>query len=112
MTTVAGFRTILLPATDVAASRELYRGLLDAKPSVDEPSYVGFDVDGQHVGLVPGTSAVRPHLHVGDIGAAVGAVTSAGGSVVEPVREVGAGRRVAVVRDPAGAEIGLLQDPA
>lgn len=109
---MAGFQTILIPAADLAASRELYRGLLGAEPTADSSYYVGFDVDGQHIGLVPGTTTVRAHLHVTDIDDAVRRVTSAGGSVLEAVKDVGGGRRVAVVRDPAGGEIGLLSDAA
>lgn len=109
---MAGFQTILIPATDLEASRDLYRDLLGAEPTADSPYYVGSDVDGQHVGLVPGTTSVRPHLHVADMDEAVRRVTSAGGSVVEPAKDVGGGRLVAVVRDPAGGEIGLLADPA
>ncbi len=105
-----GFSTVLLPAADIAASRELYRGLLGAEPTADTPYYVGFDVDGQQIGLVPGATVVRPHLHVPDMDAAVRRITAAGGSVVDEPREVGGGRLVAVVRDMAGAEIGLA-DP-
>lgn len=107
---MASFKTVLIPATDLSASRELYRSLLGVDPSADSDYYVGFDVDGQHIGLVPGTSVVRPHLHVDDMDAAVALVTAAGGAVLEEPKEVGSGRRVAVVRDPAGAEIGLLSD--
>lgn len=108
---MASFQTVLLPAADLAASRELYRSLLGVEPTADSAYYVGFDVDGQHIGLVPGTPVVRPHLHVKDMHAAVEQVTSAGGVVVDEPRDVGGGRLVAVVRDMAGAEIGLLADP-
>lgn len=108
---MASFRTILIPAGDLAASRDLYRDLLGVAPTADEAYYVGFDVDGQHIGLVPGGSAVRPHLHVSSMDEAVQRVTSAGGVVVEDPRDVGGGRLVGVVRDPAGAEIGLIEDP-
>ena len=106
-----GFSTVLLPATDLAASRKLYQVLLGAEPTADTPYYVGVDVDGQQIGLVPGATVVRPHLHVPDMEAAVRCVTAAGGSVVDEPHEVGGGRLVAVVRDMAGAEIGLIADP-
>ncbi len=105
------FATVLLPATDLAASRELYQALLGAEPTADTPYYVGFDVDGQQIGLVPGATVVRPHLHVPDMEAAVRRITAAGGSVVDEPHEVGGGRLVAAVRDTAGAEIGLIADP-
>lgn len=105
-----GFATVLLPATDLAASRELYRGLLGMEPTADTPYYVGFDVDGQQIGLVPGATVVRPHLHVPDMDAAVQRITKAGGSVIDQPHDVGDSRLVAVVRDMAGAEIGLIAD--
>lgn len=105
-----GFATVLLPATDLAASRELYQVLLGAEPTADTPYYVGFDVDGHQIGLVLGATVVRPHLHVPDMEAALRCITTAGGSVVDESHEVGGGRLVAVVRDMAGAEIGLIAD--
>lgn len=108
---MASFATILIPSSDLAASRDYYRGLLGAEPTADSPYYVGFDVDGQHIGLVPGAASVRAHLHVDDMGAAIAHVTASGGTVVEEPRDVAQGRLVAVVRDGSGAEIGLLCDP-
>ncbi len=59
----------------LAASRELYQGLLGAEPTADTPYYVGFDVDGQQIGLVPGATVVRPRLHVPDMaGAEIGLI--------------------------------------
>ncbi len=109
---MASFRTVLIPANDIAASRDLYRELLGVEPGVDQPYYVGFDVEGQHIGLVPGTTALRAHLHVEDLDDAVKRVVAAGGSVIDAAKEVGGGRLVAVVRDPAGAELGMIADPA
>lgn len=107
---MASFKTVLIPTDDIAASRELYRALLGAAPTADTPYYVGFDVDGQHIGLVPGTTSVRPHLHVPDMDAAIAQITSAGGSVIDEPSDVGGGRLVAAVRDMVGAEIGLIHD--
>lgn len=49
-----GFHTNLLPAHDLAASRDLdlYRDVLGSAPVPDQPYYVVFKVDGQHSGLV------------------------------------------------------------
>lgn len=108
---MTSFRTILIPTNDITASRDLYRGLLGVDPVADAPYYVGFQVDDQHIGLVPGASSVVSHLHVADLAAAVEQVTAAGGTTVSAPKDVGGGRWVAVVRDPSGAEIGLLSDP-
>lgn len=51
------------------------------------------------------------YWHVDDIDAKLAEVTAAGGTVNEPVHDVGNGRRVATVADPDGNVLGLLQDP-
>ncbi|MBB2892959.1 VOC family protein [Flexivirga oryzae] len=107
---MGNFQTVLLPTTDLAASRELYTKLLGVPPVADSDYYVGFDVDGQQIGLVPGTTAVVPHLHVDDLEQAIALITEAGGSVVEDPKAVGGSRRVAVIQDPSGARFGLTHD--
>jgi predicted enzyme related to lactoylglutathione lyase len=82
---------------------------------VDSPYYVGFEVAGQQIGLVPGggpqgmTSPVA-YWHVGDIGAKLVEVTAAGGVVKEAAHDVGGGRLVATFTDADGNVLGLLQD--
>ncbi|RNI21693.1 VOC family protein [Flexivirga caeni] len=107
---MGNFQTILLPTHDLAASRALYVQLLGVQPSADSDYYVGFDVDGQHIGLVPGSEAVVAYLHVDDLEAAMETITEAGGSVVDEPKAVGGSRRVAVVRDSSGAQFGLTHD--
>ncbi|QLY32679.1 VOC family protein [Nocardia huaxiensis] len=113
----AGIKTVLHPVSDLAKAKRVYAALLGVEPEVDGTYYVGFEAGGQHIGLVPGggpqgmTSPVA-YWHVTDIEATLAAVTDAGGTVREPIREVGGGRRVATLTDPDGNVLGLLQDPA
>ncbi|WP_309116197.1 VOC family protein [Saccharothrix sp.] len=108
-------RTVLHPVSDLAAAKAVYTALLGAAPQVDEAYYVGFDVDGQHIGLVPGggpqgmTSPVA-YWHVADIEAKLAEVTAAGATVKDPVSDVGGGRLVATFTDPDGNVLGILQD--
>ncbi|MEV4112133.1 VOC family protein [Nonomuraea sp. NPDC049695] len=110
-----GIKTVLHPVSDVAKAKAVYAALLGVEPQADEPYYVGFEVEGQHIGLVPGggqqgmTSPVA-YWHVPDIEAKLAEVTAAGATVKEPVRDVGGGRLVATVLDPDGNVLGLLQD--
>ena len=113
--TTEGIRTILHPVTDLAAAKPLYAALLGVEPTAESPYYVGFDVAGQHVGLIPGggpggLKGPLAYWHVGDIDAKLAELAAAGGTVSEPVREVGPGRRVAAVTDLDGNTLGLLQD--
>jgi predicted enzyme related to lactoylglutathione lyase len=111
-----GAKTLLHPVTDLAAAKPVYAALLGVQPQADESYYVGFEAEGQHIGLVPGggpqgmTSPVA-YWHVPDIEAKLAEVTAAGTSVKDPVRDVGGGRLVATVTDPDGNVLGLLQDP-
>ena len=110
-----GIKIVLHPVSDLAAAKAVYTALLGAPPQHDAPYYVGYDVAGQHIGLVPGgasqgmTSPVA-YWHVPDIEAKLAEVTAAGATVKEPPRDVGGGRLVATVTDPDGNVLGLLQD--
>ena len=112
---VEGFKTVLHPVSDLAAAKAVYTALIGAPPSADGPYYVGFDANGQHIGLVPGggpqgmTSPVA-YWHVPDIEAKLAEVTAAGATVKEPAHDVGGGRLVAAVADPDGNVLGLIQD--
>jgi predicted enzyme related to lactoylglutathione lyase len=110
-----GIKTVLHPVTDLAKAKPVYAALLGIQPQADSSYYVGFDAEGQHIGLVPGgsqgmTSPVA-YWHVSDIEAKLAEVTAAGATVKDPVRDVGGGRLVATVTDPDGNVLGLLQDP-
>jgi predicted enzyme related to lactoylglutathione lyase len=114
--TTQGIKTVLHPVSDVAKAKEVYAALLGFQPQHDAPYYVGFDAEGQHIGLVPGgasqgmTSPVA-YWHVADIEAKIVEVTAAGATVKETPHDVGGGRLVATVTDLDGNVLGLLQDP-
>jgi predicted enzyme related to lactoylglutathione lyase len=111
-----GIKTVLHPVSDLAAAKAVYSALLGISPQHDAPYYVGYEAEGQHIGLVPGggpqgmTSPVA-FWHVADIEAKLAEVTAAGATVHEAAHDVGGGRLVATVTDPDGNVLGLLQDP-
>ena len=110
-----GIKTVLHPVSDLAAAKAMYTALLGMPPQHDSDYYVGFDAEGQHIGLVPGggpqhmTSPIA-YWHVADIEAKLAEVTAAGASVKEPAHDVGGGRLVASFIDPDGNVLGLIQD--
>jgi len=110
-----GIKTVLHPVTDVAAAKAVYTALLGIEPQADSAYYVGYEAEGQHIGLVPGggpqgmTSPVA-YWHVDDIEAKLAEVTAAGATVKEPPRNVGGSRLVATFTDLDGNVLGLVQD--
>jgi predicted enzyme related to lactoylglutathione lyase len=110
-----GIKTVLHPVTDLDKAKAVYGALLGVAPTADAPYYVGFDVAGQHIGLVPngreqGMTSPVAYWHVSDIEAKLAEVTAAGAAVKDAPRDVGGGRLVATVTDPDGNVLGLLQD--
>jgi len=113
--TTLGIQTVLHPVSDLEKAKVMYTALLGVEPMADSPYYVGYQVAGQQIGLVPnggqqGMTAPVAHWHVADIEAKLAEVTAAGGTVKQGPRDVGAGRLVATFADPDGNVLGLIQD--
>ncbi|WP_113701179.1 VOC family protein [Nonomuraea lactucae] len=110
-----GIKTVLHPVSDLGKAKAVYAALLGIPPQTDSPYYVGFEAEGQHIGLVLGggpqgmTSAVA-YWHVPDIEEKLAEMTAAGATLKEAAHEVGGGRLVATVTDPDGNVLGLIQD--
>ena len=114
-TTTLGVKTILHPVTDLAAAKAVYTALLGVEPMADSPYYVGYEAEGQQIGLVPnggpsGATTPVAYWHVADIEAKLAEVTAAGGTLQEAPHQVGGGRQVATFTDPDGNVLGLIQD--
>jgi predicted enzyme related to lactoylglutathione lyase len=111
-----GVKIILHPVSDLEKAKPVYTALLGAPPQHDASYYVGYEVAGQHIGLVPGgaqqgmTSPVA-YWQVPDIEAKLAEVTAAGGAVKESPRDAGGGRLVASFTDPDGNVLGVMQEP-
>jgi predicted enzyme related to lactoylglutathione lyase len=110
-----GIKTMLHPVSDLSRAKAVYAALLGVPPQTDESYYVGFEVEGQQIGLVPrggpqGMTSPVAYWQVPDIEAKLAEVTAAGATVKEPAHDVGGGRRVATITDPDGNVLGLLED--
>lgn len=108
-------KTILYPVKNLDAAKATFSALTGDKPHVDQPYYVGFQVSGTELGLVPnghqsGMSGPVGYWHVGDIRSQIAELTKAGASIVQDVKNVGGGRQTAVLTDADGNSIGLIQD--
>jgi len=110
-----GIKTVLHPVSDLAKAKPVYAALLGVPPMADAPYYVGFEVAGQQIGLVPpdghqGMTSPVAFWHVADIEAKLAEVTAAGATLKQAPHEVGGGRVVATFTDLDGNELGLIQD--
>jgi predicted O-methyltransferase YrrM/catechol 2,3-dioxygenase-like lactoylglutathione lyase family enzyme len=134
-----GLRTVVFHVPELAAARDWYAGVLGFPPYFDQPFYVGFDVGGFELGLVPEEVLLEdPGLEdpgpedpgreipgqdiprggggtaywgVTEIEAAVARLLELGASLHEEVTDVGGGIRVAALRDPFGNLLGVIENP-
>lgn len=114
---ILGLRSAIYPVASeqLDAARRWYAQALGVAPYFDEPFYVGFNVGGFELGLLPGatpsTDGPQPLWGVADIHAAHARLLELGASALEPPKDVGDGILVADLRDPFGNRLGLIQNP-
>ena len=112
-----GLRTVIYPASDMAAARAWYSTLLGQEPYFDQPFYVGFAVGGFELGLLPDGEAASsdggPVAYWGvlDIDAAFARLRALGAGERVAVQDVGDGIRTAVLTDPFGNAVGIIENP-
>jgi catechol 2,3-dioxygenase-like lactoylglutathione lyase family enzyme len=109
-----GLRTVIYPAPDLDASTRWWSGFLGAAPYFEEAFYVGFDVAGYELGLLPTADPADGALTywgTDDVPAAVDAALVAGCSVHVPATEVGEGIVTATVRRTDGTIVGFIHNP-
>ena len=112
---IEGLRTVVYPVTNIADATAWYRRVLERDPYFEELYYVGFEVGGFELGLipdgVPGTTGATAYWGTPDIVAEVERIAGLGAALESPVTEVGGGISVASLKDPYGNLFGLIQNP-
>lgn len=106
-----GVRTVIYPVKDLARAKAFYRTLLGVEPYTDQAYYVGFRVGDQEIGLDPNghKAGTTGYYHVDDIRQSLQSLVDSGAQVQQPIKDVGGGRLIAIVKDADGNIIGLLQ---
>ena len=108
-------RTVVYHTTDLAAAKEWYINITGIQPYFDEPFYVGFDINGCELGLDPDMSGVEKGNHsfvywsVDKIEERLAILLKEGAVLVSDVTNVGGPIHVAVVNDPWGNALGLIE---
>jgi predicted enzyme related to lactoylglutathione lyase len=112
---IQGLRTVIYPASDLARGKEWYSQVLGKEPYFDQPFYVGFEVGGFELGLIPdgepGAAGPIAYWGVPDAAAALVRLQELGGELRDDVMDVGGGIKTATVLDPFGNVLGLIENP-
>lgn len=119
MTPFKSLMTAIYPVPDLAKAKAWYTSVFGVQPYFDQPFYVGFNVAGCELGLIPaedplhlpGNRGVVAYWGVADAGAAWTRLLGLGATALSPVQDVGDGIQVAVVADPFGNALGLIRNP-
>jgi predicted enzyme related to lactoylglutathione lyase len=112
---IIGLGSAIYPVADLAAAKMWYEQLLGTPPYFDQPFYVGFNVGGFELGLLPdgtpGTSGVAAYWRMKDADAAMKRLLELGATLLEPVKDVGEGIRLGTVVDLFGNAFSIIENP-
>lgn len=113
-----GLRTAIYAVADLPRAKVWYADVLERAPYFDEEFYVGFNVGGFELGLVPEPDAPADRDAAGvafwgvaDATAACARLLAMGGVDHEPVQDVGGGVKIGAVKDPFGNVLGVVENP-
>jgi predicted enzyme related to lactoylglutathione lyase len=110
-----GLRTAIYRVTNLEAAKSWYNQVLGKPPYFDQPFYVGFEVGGYELGLLPIEASqdreCQTYWGVEDAASAFQALLAQGASTYEEPFDVGDGIMVAMVKDPFGSLLGVIQNP-
>lgn len=117
-TSILGLRTTIYKVGDVSAAKDWYATAFQSQPYFDEPFYVGFNVAGYELGLMPDDTAasdkttnVLTYWGVENIEKEVARFVELGAIENTKPTNVGGDIMVATVFDPWGNAIGLIYNP-
>ncbi len=113
-----GLRTVVYKVSDLEKAKLWYAEAFQTEPYFDEPYYVGFNIGGYELGLLPEEipSAkklvnVVAYWGVNEINKEYNRLIDLGASEDEKPTNVGGDLMVASVKDPWGNAIGLIYNP-
>ncbi|MGD0957652.1 MAG: VOC family protein [Candidatus Acidiferrales bacterium] len=113
-----GLRTVVYQVQDLNKAKSWYSNILGIQPYFDQPFYIGYNVGGYELGLVPEPDAGAKRAAVGiaywgvqDAHGEYRRLLDLGATAQEPVQDVGEGILIGAVRDPFGNILGMVQNP-
>lgn len=114
-----GLRTTVYKTNELAKAKNWYAKAFQTSPYFDEDFYVGFNIGGYELGLLPETEtpplktySVIAYWGVDDINKTYSHLIESGAVAHEKPTNVGGELMVASVIDPWGNVIGIIYNPA
>ena len=118
MANFLGLYTAIYHVADLEMAKKWYSEVLGTGPYFDQPFYVGFNVGGHELGLVPESpnpvprqGGVSVYWGVASMQESWARLIAQGAEPVEDPNDVGGGIQVATARDPLGNLLGLIENP-
>lgn len=115
---MSGLRTVVYKVPDLASAKEWYSKAFGTAPYFDEPYYVGFNIGGYELGLLPYENEEVIHGNASTVYWAVENVDKMlehlkgiGAQLVDEPMDVGDGVIVASVKDPWNNIVGIIFNP-
>lgn len=113
-----GLRTTIYKVSEVDKAKKWYAKAFDTPPYFDEPFYVGFNIGGYELGLLPDrestiekADSVLSYWGVLDIHKTYKKLIDLGAEEHEKPTNVGGELMVASVKDPWNNIIGIIYNP-
>ncbi|RDV39830.1 VOC family protein [Bradymonadaceae bacterium TMQ3] len=113
-----GLRTVIYPVDDLKAATAWYSEAFGVEPYYSTEYYVGFDVHGYELGLMPADGDLKPSLGgsetlwgVEDIQASFQRLIALGATALVEPWNTGEEIWVASLADPFGNRLGLIFNP-
>jgi lactoylglutathione lyase len=111
-----GLRTVIYKVPDLEKAKEWYSNAFNIRPYFDQPFYVGFNIGGYELGLIPEevkdkTDNVLTYWGTSDIQNEYQRLLSLEATEHEAPTNVGDDIITAIVKDPWGNVIGLIYNP-
>lgn len=113
-----GLRTTIYVVPDLQKAKDWYTKAFNTKPYFDEPFYVGFNIGGYELGLLPEeqpvgnrSANVLTYWGVDDIEGEYKRLVGLGATENEKPTNVGGEIVVATLKDPWGNVVGIIYNP-
>ncbi|MEJ2114029.1 MAG: VOC family protein [Flavobacteriaceae bacterium] len=112
-----GLRTAVYIVDNLKEAKDWYSKAFETQPYFDEPFYVGFNIQGYELGLLPEEKSTTKgenafsYWGVEDIQKAYKSLLGLGATTFEEPNNVGGELMVAAVKDPWQNIIGLIYNP-